>query len=88
MKIIAENDDGYILSASKNEVKDIIKASGIDKPSTSLGQVIPIANYIEAEKTASNFVDSYPVEQLKDRINRFNKEWNKIERILEEDGDN
>lgn len=84
MTILGETKDGFLLEASEEEINGILKATGVKDPEPKVGDIIAVANYIEAERTAKKFVDSYPVRELKSKIDKFLSRWQKIERVLEE----
>lgn len=82
MKIIGKRKNGYIIDASKTEVKDILKASGVEDPEPKVGNEIPVNNYLGAIHKFQNFVEQYDFEQLDKYAQRFERNYKKLKRAL------
>lgn len=85
MKIIASKKKGFILEATKNEVKDLLSATGVKDPDPKVEDTIPIANYIDAEKSAKGFIESRSFERAADYLSKVNKNFDKLTKVFEEE---
>lgn len=83
MQIIAETKEGVLISATSNEVKEILNATTGERPSElKIGQKIPAIDYastITKIKTLSK--DSYYVNLLYE-VNRFNEVVDKLKEMV------
>lgn len=77
MKIIAENQNGFIIEASKDEIKSILSCFQ-SEPKPKVGDVIPSADYSGSIQKAKTFKDSYDYRNFKEKINTFNKNASEI----------
>lgn len=82
MKIIGERKHGYIIDASKKEVKDILKANGVEDPDPNIGSEISVANYLGAIHRFQNFVEKHDFTQLNKYTERFNRNYNQLKELL------
>lgn len=85
MKILGKTDNGFILQASKGETRDLLKATGVKSPNPDTDDTIPIANYIQAEKSAKSFIESRNFERASNYLDKVEENFDKLRKVFEEE---
>jgi len=79
MKIIATTEEGFLIEATPEEVRSILKATTGQKDiKLEVGTKIPAHDYAEVIRACKAFKTNYEYVQLKTFISRFNKESERL----------
>ena len=72
MKIIAKTNDGYLISASENELKEILTSvSGVRPKELDIGQKIPAIDYATTISKIKSLEHDYNFKNLVERVGTF-----------------
>lgn len=72
MKIVATTKEGFLLSATEDELKSILVSFGMDKPIPSMGLTIPAGDFNTKVNEIKNFGASYEFRQLMEYVSKLN----------------
>ena len=88
MEITATTKDGYLISATKNEVKDILRSvTGQDYEELAIGQKIPAFDYATTITKIKELKANYAFRQLLVYVNKFNEEIKDLEIMIDRASD-
>ena len=85
MEIIAKTEHGFIISASENEVREIIHSvTGNSAPKEiPIGQKLPAIDYAQSIKKLKELKDDYTYKQLKSYLSNLYSEFVKFSGAVE-----
>jgi len=83
MKIIAKTEEGFLVTATDNEIKDILTSvSGVRPKEVSIGQRIPAVDYASTITKIKGLKDDYDFRAVFSRLGDFNKTANLLEEAV------
>lgn len=82
MKITATTHDGFLISATEEEVKSILTSFGMTDPKPVIGLTIPAADFNSKVNYLKNFGDSYDFYRMKEEVARLNKAVESVDEQL------
>lgn len=83
MKTIAKTKDGFLLEATEDEVKDMMKTLGISKPTPEVGIKIPVGDYNSTLVKLRSLRDSYAYEKMREYVDQISKSIQNLDNTFE-----
>lgn len=84
MEIIAKTSGGFIINASTEEVKEILKAVNGNLPDKlDIGQKIPAIDYASTIRKVQTLSDSYEYTQLVSAVNNISSCLKQVQASIE-----
>lgn len=83
MKIVAQTNDGFLLSASQQELISLLTSFGVKDAKPQIGQEVPAADFARNITHLKNFGNSYDFSTLKEKLKHLNDAVNSVESQLE-----
>lgn len=81
MVVIAKTENEYLVTASANEIKEILKSVGNEPSEVKIGQKIPAYDYAKVVKDSKNYKDSYEFGQIEQQHKQLGKIIEKINNL-------
>ena len=84
MEIIAKQKTGYLIEASKQEIKSILTAVNGQAPDDiKLGQKIPAIDYASTINKIKALANDYSYKEILSSADRFNKTIENLKEVVE-----
>jgi len=84
MQITAKTEDGYFISATEREIKEILKSvTGVEVEELVIGQKIPAIDYASTITKVKGLASDFYFKSLLERLNDFNNEASKLKEAVE-----
>lgn len=85
MKIIAKTDDGFIISANRQEVKEILSSvNGKEPDKIDIGQKIPAIDYSSSIKKVKSLHTNYSFNKVRCGIVDLVESFDKLNKAVSE----
>lgn len=87
MQIIAKTEDGFLITAKKNEVTEILKAiSGNTPEMIQIGQKLPAIDYALTITKIKGLKEDFDFNEIFERLDKFCETANKLKQSVENAG--